>query len=190
MELHQPTQQITDAQQALRLLREGNARYLANRLSDKSAYADERKALSGGQFPFAVVLCCSDSRVAPEIFFDQQLGDLFVIRNAGNVVDDVVLASVEYAVEGLHCPLVVVCGHSSCGAVTAACHGGHSLPHLESILERIHPAITEGAEVNDVSRTNVQNAVKEISENEIVREMGCVVMGAYYDICSGEVSWL
>ena len=130
MRLHQPTEQITDAQEALQLLKEGNLRFVEEHLSDKSDYALERKALHEAQKPFAVVLCCSDSRVVPELFFDQKLGDIFVVRNAGNVVDDVVQGSVEYAVEGLGCPLVVVCGHSKCGAITAACHGGHVLPHL------------------------------------------------------------
>lgn len=113
-----------DSQKALELLKEGNARFVSGALTPKDHYKEERQKLSEGQHPFAVVLCCSDSRVVPEILFDQQLGDLFVIRNAGNVVDLHVLGSIEYAVEHLGAPLVVVLGHSNCGAVTATCQGG------------------------------------------------------------------
>ena len=108
-----------NAHNAIELLKAGNARFISGALSPKEDYAEDRKRLAEGQHPFAVVLCCSDSRVAPEIIFDQKLGDLFVIRNAGNVVDDDVLGSIEYAVEHLGTPLVVVLGHSCCGAVTA-----------------------------------------------------------------------
>ena len=96
-----------DSQLALDLLKEGNARFVSGDLIPKDDYAILREKLSVGQHPFAVVLCCSDSRVAPEIIFDQKLGDLFVIRNAGNIVDEEVLGSIEYAVEHLETPLVV-----------------------------------------------------------------------------------
>ena len=191
MQLHQPQEKILDAQQAIDLLKGGNARYVQAKLSDKSTYSEDRKALTNGQNPFAVVICCSDSRVAPEVFFDQKLGDIFVIRNAGNVVDDVVMGSIEYAVEGLRCPVVVVCGHSCCGAVTACCHGGHdNLPHLGSIMELIQPALEVGHDVEAVSHKNVENMVNEIKAAEIVKHMNAAVVGAYYDICTGEVSWL
>lgn len=101
MKLHDPGRVITDARVAIELLREGNQRYVSGNLSDKTSFSKDREILNKGQKPFAVVLCCSDSRVVPEIFFDQKLGDLFVIRNAGNVIDSTALGSIEYAVEHL-----------------------------------------------------------------------------------------
>ena len=97
-----------DSQNAIELLNAGNARFVSGALNPKEDYAEDRERLAKGQHPFAVVLCCSDSRVVPKILFDQKMGDLFVIRNAGNVVDEDVLGSIEYAVEHLGTPLVVV----------------------------------------------------------------------------------
>jgi carbonic anhydrase len=104
---------------SLKQLMEGNARYVAGKSVHPNASAERRASLAGGQHPFATILTCADSRVAPELIFDQGLGDLFVIRVAGNVVDDVVLGSIEYAVVHLGSPLVMVLGHERCGAVTA-----------------------------------------------------------------------
>ena len=98
-------------EQALQRLMEGNARYVAGQSIHPDQTTERRAALAGGQAPFAIVLTCSDSRVSPELFFDQGLGDLFVIRNAGNVLDDHVIGSMEYAVEHLHVPLIIVVGH-------------------------------------------------------------------------------
>jgi carbonic anhydrase len=105
---------------ALRRLTDGNARFAAGRSIHPDLRASRRMSLIGGQQPFATVLACSDSRVGPELIFDQGLGDLFVIRVAGNVVDDIVLGSIEYSVVHLGVPLVMVLGHERCGAVTAA----------------------------------------------------------------------
>ena len=128
-----------DFSSALQSLKAGNKRFVTGGLSPKNTYAEDRKALCEGQHPFAVVLCCSDSRVAPEIIFDQKLGDLFVIRNAGNVIDKHVLGSIEYAVEHLGTSLVVVMGHSCCGAVTAT---RLSLPSTLRLALTITPAAT------------------------------------------------
>jgi carbonic anhydrase len=105
---------------ALKRLMDGNVRYAAGRSEHPDLGAARRGALVDGQHPFATVLACSDSRVAPELIFDQGLGDIFVIRDAGNVVDDVVLGSIEYSVIHLGVPLILVLGHEHCGAVTAA----------------------------------------------------------------------
>jgi carbonic anhydrase len=105
---------------ALQRLRAGNARYVSGKTTHPDQSAARRKKLAGGQKPFATILACADSRVSPELIFDQGLGDLFVIRVAGNVVDDTVMGSVEYAAIHLNCPLVMVLGHEHCGAVTAA----------------------------------------------------------------------
>lgn len=109
---------MANPEKGLAALVEGNRRYQAQRLTHPHQNAARRAALAAGQHPFAAVLSCADSRVPPEIVFDQGLGDLFVVRVAGNITDDVVLGSLEYAVEHLHVPLVVVLGHYKCGAVT------------------------------------------------------------------------
>lgn len=105
---------------ALKRLMDGNARFAAGKPLHPDVGAGRRMSLIGGQHPFATILACSDSRVGPEIIFDQGLGDLFTIRVAGNVVDDVVLGSIEYSVVHLGAPLIMVLGHERCGAVTAA----------------------------------------------------------------------
>ena len=180
---------IPDAQNAIELLKAGNDRFVAGKFAPKDHYAEDRKKLAEDQHPFAVVLCCSDSRVVPEILFDQQLGDLFVIRNAGNVVDEDVLGSVEYAVEHLESPLVVVLGHSNCGAVTATCQGGELPGHILDIAKRIRPSIDKGCCVNDNARRHAERMAQLIHENPIVEPLNVKVTAAFYDIATGQVEW-
>ena len=189
MNLHDPAVKITDAQQALAYLKEGNKRFVENGLSVKDDYAAIRNVLSGGQQPYAIVLCCADSRVAPEIYFDQKLGDIFVIRNAGNVVDEVVLGSIEYGAEHLGSPLVVVVGHTSCGAVTAAVQGGEVPPNIGEIVKKIAPSVEEGKTVNEVALANAQAMAEQVRNDEIIKHLGTEVVAAVYDITSGEVIW-
>lgn len=190
MILHKPDVLVTEAEEALKLLKEGNERFMKGELSPKDDYDGYRETLSGGQKPYAIVLCCADSRVAPEIYFDQKLGDIFVIRNAGNVVDEVVLGSVEYGAEHLGSPLVVVVGHTSCGAVTAACQGGELPRNIEAIVKKIQPSVEEGLEVNEVAVKNAKAMAEEIQQDEIIKHLGTKVVPALYDILSGEVIWL
>ncbi|MBQ9511846.1 MAG: carbonic anhydrase [Lachnospiraceae bacterium] len=190
MNLHDPATKLTSADEALQLLKEGNERFTKGELSAKDDYAGIRDVLAGGQQPFAIVLCCADSRVAPEIYFDQKLGDIFVIRNAGNVVDKVVLGSVEYGAEHLGSPLVVVVGHTSCGAVTAACTGGEVPENIGEIITKIKPSVSDGAAVNDVARVNAKAMADQIRADEIIKHLGTRVEAAIYDIKTGEVSWL
>lgn len=130
------------AEHALEELRAGNARYAASRrtLSTDTAHdAELRKELVQGQHPFAAMLCCADSRICPEFIFDQHAGSIFEIRNAGNVADEDVMASLEYAVEHLHVPVILVLGHKGCGAI-AAVHeaGGKPLhDHLRALQEHM-----------------------------------------------------
>ena len=180
----------TDSQKALKQLKEGNARFVSGNLTPKDDYAALREKLSAGQHPFAVVLCCSDSRVAPEIIFDQKLGDLFVIRNAGNIVDEEVLGSIEYAVEHLETPLVVVMGHSACGAVTATCQGGDLPGHIIDLAKRIKPSINTSCCINDNARSHARRMAQMIEEDEIIHHVGAKVIAAFYDIQSGKVEWL
>lgn len=178
-----------DSNNALELLKRGNTRFVSGVLVQKHHDAETRRRLSEGQHPFAVVLCCSDSRVVPEILFDQQLGDLFVIRNAGNVVDEDVFGSIEYAVEHLESPLVVVLGHSSCGAVTATCHGGELPGHIIDIAQRIRPSISSECCVNDNARRHADRMAQLIRENPIVEHLNVKVVSAFYDIATGAVEW-
>ena len=179
-----------NTKQALDLLKAGNARFVSGALTPKDNYATLREQLSTSQHPFAVVLCCSDSRVAPEIIFDQKLGDLFVIRNAGNIVDEEVLGSIEYAVEHLETPLVVVMGHSSCGAVTATCQGGDLPGHITDLAKRIKPSINTSFCINDNARSHARRMAQMIEDDEIVHHVGAKVIAAFYDIQSGKVEWL
>ena len=180
----------TNSKQALNHLKEGNARFVSGALTQKDNYAALREKLSAGQHPFAVVLCCSDSRVAPEIIFDQKLGDLFVIRNAGNVIDKHVLGSIEYAVEHLGTSLVVVMGHSCCGAVTAT-HLGEALPdNIMAIARRIKPSINTSDDIDDNARRHAARMARWIQRDPIVKHLNAQVVSAFYDLKSGKVEWL
>ncbi len=129
--------------QALQKLLAGNRSFIENRLTIKeSSSAARRLSLASGQHPYAVVLSCSDSRVPPEIIFNQGPGDLFVIRDAGNVVNPVVVGSIEYGVEHLGASLIMVLGHSRCGAVKAALDAtGLEDPGIEAIIKKIAPSV-------------------------------------------------
>ena len=175
---------------AFQSLKEGNERFVTGSLSNKDSYIEDRKKLCEGQHPFAVVLCCSDSRVAPEIIFDQKLGDLFVIRNAGNIVDEEVLGSIEYAVEHLETPLVVVMGHASCGAVTATCQGGDLPGHIANLANRIKPSIETNCGIDDNAKRHARRMAQLIEEDEIVHHVGAKVVAAFYNLESGKVEWL
>lgn len=188
MKRHTPDQVVTSAQQAMDYLKEGNTFYTQE--GDKAEFEKLHAMYEEGQNPFAIVVCCSDSRVAPELFFNQRLGDLFVVRNAGNVIDETALGSIEYAVEHLNVPLIVVCGHSSCGAVTAACGDDEIDGNLGTIIKRIDKATKDGGSVEDVTRRHTVNMVDLVKENPTVKAKGATVAAAYYDISTGVVSWL
>ena len=145
------------ADEALARLMEGNQRFVSGRAIHPNQTVERRAALAGGQTPIAIVLTCSDSRVAPELYFDQGLGDLFVIRNAGNVLDDHALGSMEYAVDHLHVPLILVVGHGKCGAVSAAVAGAHAPGHIQSIVDSIAPVV-DG--IKDQPGDKLDNAVR------------------------------
>ncbi len=188
------------AEEALRRLIEGNQRYVAGTPSHPDQTNQRRAELAGGQTPFAVVLTCSDSRVAPELFFDQGLGDLFVIRNAGNVLDDHVLGTMEYAVEHLHVGLIVVVGHAKCGAVSAAVAGGEVPGHIRSLVESIEPALEEaknepGDKVDNGVRANALRTAGILPRVEPILKAAAqagklTVVAARYDLASGQVEIL
>jgi carbonic anhydrase len=178
-------------------LEAGNRRYREAVAAHPRQDSGRRASLSASQHPKAVVLSCSDSRVPPEIVFDQGLGDLFVIRVAGNVVCPETLASVEYAVEHLGVVLVVVMGHKRCGAVQAALEGGHHEGHLDQLLEGVTVPSRAGGPVTpeacDVAvRGNVKAVVGKLRSSApvltgLISERGLKILGAYYDLDSGEV---
>ncbi len=186
-------------EEAVTLLREGNLRYSENKMIHPAQDLNRMLEVAKGQNPFAVILTCSDSRVVPEFIFDRGVGDLFVIRNAGNIVDATVLGTIEYAIEHLHVPLVVVLGHSSCGAVTAAHNGDICEGYLNSILKEIHPVIdrdTEGEFALDNSiKNNIMNCIEKIRTSQpviskFVEEGKVRIIGAHYDLLNGEVGYI
>jgi len=195
-----PTSVSLTGDQALQRLLEGNARFIAGQSSHPDQSSEYRAALAGGQSPFAIVLTCSDSRVAPELFFDQGLGDLFVIRNAGNVLDDHVIGSMEYAVEHLHAPLIIVVGHEKCGAVSAAVAGGEIPGHLHSVIDDLAPAVEltkdlPGDKVDNAVRANAQRAAEILMHVEPILKAAAsahrlLIVSARYDLTSGKIQIL
>lgn len=189
--------------EALKKLMDGNARFM----KDDKEYVNwgevRRKELAKGQKPFAVILSCSDSRVPPEHVFDQELGDIFVIRVAGNVADPIELGSVEYAAEHLNVPLVMVMGHRSCGAVTAATAGGKPEGNIGAIIKKITPAV-ESAKKRAKDKDKVLDAAIEdnailvsktlTEKSEILKrlvESGKVkIVSAVYELHTGKVDIL
>ena len=183
---------------SLEKLVEGNARFVVDRLDGKLQDSSRRESLVGGQEPYAIILSCADSRVVPELAFDAGLGELFVVRVAGNVANSSSIASIEYAVAHVGSKLIVVLGHESCGAVTAAVAGGDNGYNLNHLLAHISPAISasgEGADINDVVKKNVEVTINELnSRSPIIREAttnGDVkILGAYYNLNTGKVDFL
>jgi len=184
---HEPHEQVGDSETALRYLIEGNKRYIEGRFAPRDTYARDREVLKEAQRPFAVVLTCSDSRDAPEIIFDQKLGDIFVIRNAGNIADVTALGSIEFAVGALKAPLVAVVGHSYCGAVLSALSGGLFTENLQTIIDAIRENVDGSGSDDDAIWANTRGVVRKIMGNSVVAESGAKVVGAFYDIVTGEV---
>ena len=179
-------------------LKAGNKRFVADKLDGGLQNSSRRNDLTSGQDPWAIILSCADSRVVPELAFDSGLGELFVIRVAGNIANSSTIASIEYAVAHIGTPVIVVMGHQSCGAVTAAMGGGDNGYNLNHLLAHITPAISaagEGASVTDVVKKNAELTVVEMqNRSSIIRdavESGKVkVVPAYYELSSGEVHFI
>ena len=196
--------EITSSQ-ALERLKAGNARFVAGH----PVHCNPRsqvKATAGGQAPFAAVLGCMDSRAAPELVFDQRIGDIFAVRIAGNFVNTDILGSLEYATQVAGAKLIVVLGHSDCGAVKGAIDHV-KLGNLTAALENIRPAVSEVTDaggsrnsknkefVQRVSERNVLDAASQLGTRSkimagLVSERKLVIVGAVHDVSTGEVSWL
>jgi carbonic anhydrase len=174
---------------ALSMLREGNERFVAGRQRPHSAHA-ERMSVARLQQPWAVVIGCSDSRVPVEVVFDVGPGELFVLRSAGHVIAEAGLASVRYGLEVLDARLVVVLGHEDCGAVGAVVEG--FVPEwLAPITDHIH--VSDGASLPEAVEEHVRESVLEVGEWLVSRDLPGeppAVVGAVYELASGEVHWL
>ncbi|MEH1098072.1 carbonic anhydrase [Micromonospora sp. CPCC 205561] len=191
-----------DPEQALAELHAGNRRFVTGSPRHPNQDADHRAAVADGQHPFAVIVGCSDSRLAAEIIFDRGLGDLFVVRTAGHTIGPEVLGSVEYAVTVLRTPLVVVLGHDSCGAVQAAraadATGTRPAGHLCAVVDAVVPSLRRAAAegVDDLERIvdiHIANTVEAMLERSAVLAAEvtagrCGVVGMSYRLSAGEVS--
>ncbi|WP_046316134.1 carbonic anhydrase [Mycobacterium sp. UM_Kg1] len=187
---------------AWKALKEGNERFVAGEPIHPSQDVARRAALANGQKPTAAVFGCGDSRVAAELIFDQGLGDMFVVRTAGHVVDSAVLGSLEFAVDVLNVPLIVVLGHDSCGAVkaTLAALDGGAVPggYLRDIVERVTPSILLGRRdgllaVDEFETRHVNETVAMLASRSTVIANGIAagtlaVVGATYHLADGRVS--
>jgi carbonic anhydrase len=187
------------AAESLARLKEGNDRYNRQEATHPDQTPERIASLAAGQHPFAVILSCSDSRVPPEIVFDQGLGDLFVVREAGNTLNDAVLGSIEYAVEHLGSQLIVVMGHETCGAVQAAMSGHAEGGHIPALTKPISPVIAEakkmpGDPVHNAVLLNAKRVAKELSQSapflkQRVAAGSLDVVVAVYDVTSGRVTF-
>jgi carbonic anhydrase len=201
---------MISAREALQRLREGNRRFISDAKSIASLPSQTRRSeLAAGQEPFAIILGCSDSRVPAELIFDQGLGDLFVIRVAGNVVAPSQIGSVEFAAERYHTRLVVVLGHSSCGAIQATIEelqrpSENQSRNLRSIVDRVRPSVEPLLEtelrhdheglVHHAVRANIRasaNHLRHGSEiiEQLIQNEGLLVVGAEYSLETGEVEF-
>jgi carbonic anhydrase len=191
-----PSAPAVGADDALARLKAGNERFAKSKISAGQPVAARRAETAQDQHPFAIVVGCADSRTAPEIIFDQSIGDLFVIRTAGNLVDDYALGSIEYAVGHLGTRLIVVLGHARCGAVKAALGGDSAPGHINSLVRDIQPAVTaakgkEGdALVNAIHENDAEVAAKVRKEAQLGELASQVkIVEGYYNLDTGKVEW-
>ena len=185
--------------QAIEMLKEGNQRFLSKNEISRDLHS-QVKATSGGQNPYAVVLSCIDSRVPVELAFDQGIGDIFSARVAGNIINEDILGSMEYACGVAGSKAILVLGHTKCGAVTSACQGVE-LGNITALLRKVKPAISEvenrmgTIEVEEVTKSNVHQSIKEIREKstmlkDLESERKIKIVGAVYHVEDGKVTFI
>jgi len=194
---HEPT---ISAEQALQLLLEGNQRYVAGKLEHPNQTPARRAEVAKGQHPFAAVLACSDSRTSPEIIFDRGLGDIFTVRVAGNVADQVVIESLDYSVKHLGVRLLMILGHRRCGAVIAAVEGYEEVnKDVGPMLLDLYPAVRAtqgmpGDPVENAVRENVKLVVKNLAASQelsaMVKSGELKIVGGIYDLDTGTIEML
>ena len=182
--------------EALARLKAGNVRFASAAVSRGKPTAARRAETAGSQHPFAIIVGCADSRTAPEIVFDQNIGDLFVVRTAGNLVDDYALGSIEYAVEHLGARLIVVLGHQRCGAVQAALAGGEAPGHIHALVRAIEPAVEAskgkpGDPLTNAIHENDALVAEKIRQKARLGDLASQVrvVEGYYDLHTGKVEW-
>lgn len=200
------TQASLTPDKALEILKEGNKRFTKNSKADRDLL-EQVKDTQGGQYPFAVILSCIDSRVPAEIVFDQGIGDVFSARVAGNIVDEDIIGSIEYGCKVAGSKLVLVLGHTSCGAVKGACDNVE-LGNITSLVSKIKPAVAAVKEptdeslrnssniefVNEVSKTNVHHTLDNLRKqspllSEMENDGSIKIVGAMYDVSTGNVTF-
>jgi carbonic anhydrase len=186
-----------DIDEIIQRLKEGNKRFIADKLDGMLQNANLREELSEGQSPYAIVLGCADSRVIPELIFDTGLGELFTVRVAGNVANPASIASIEYAVAQLKSKVVIVMGHENCGAVAAAVKGGDAGYHLNLLLAHITPAVesVQSGELNDMIKKNAEISASQLESRSpilsaAVKSGQIRILPAYYHLTKGEVEFL
>jgi carbonic anhydrase len=196
------TKEIQDSispNKALEMLKEGNQRFLGKNVQDRDLHIQVQNT-SDGQFPYAVVLSCIDSRVPVELVFDQGVGDIFSARVAGNIINEDILGSIEYACGVAGSKAILVLGHTKCGAVTSACKGVE-LGNITALLSKVKPAIANvqerdgEVEVEEVTKANVHQSIKEIREkssilSDLETEGKIKIVGAVYHVEDGRVTYL
>ncbi|MGB1729761.1 MAG: carbonic anhydrase family protein [Crocinitomicaceae bacterium] len=196
------TKEIQDGispDRAIEMLKEGNQRFLNKNETERDLHVQVNQT-SGGQFPYAAVLSCIDSRVPVELTFDQGIGDIFSARVAGNIINEDILGSIEYACGVAGSKAILVLGHTKCGAVTAACQGVE-LGNITALLSKVKPAIKEvqertgQLEVEEVTKSNVNQSIQEIREKsallaDLEKEGKIKIVGAVYHVEDGRVTFL
>ncbi len=196
------TKEIQDGispDRAIEMLKEGNKRFLNKNEAERDLHVQVNQT-SGGQFPYAAVLSCIDSRVPVELTFDQGIGDIFSARVAGNIINEDILGSIEYACGVAGSKAILVLGHTKCGAVTAACQGVE-LGNITALLSKVKPAIKEvqertgQLEVEEVTKSNVNQSIQEIREKsallaDLEKEGKIKIVGGVYHVEDGRVTFL
>jgi len=181
-------------QEALEKLKDGNAKFVKGELLQWDV-KQRREELKAGQHPFAIIVDCADSRTVPEFVFNTRLGDLFVVRKAGNYLEKGDMGSLEYGVEHLHVPLIVLMGHQSCGAITAACSSDHADGNIDAIVQALQPAVIAGKkDIEASSRENVKLQKEAIrNQSPLLKELEMKgeikILGAYYSLETGKVEF-
>ena len=191
---------LPSADAVLAELKAGNAHHAAKKYQHPHQTAARQHMLASGQSPHCAILTCADSHVAPEIVFDEGLGDIFDVRVAGNVAGDDETASLEYAAEHLHVPLIVVMGHTHCGAVSAALEGGTLPGKLPNLMAALRPAVEQSAHepgdrIDNAVRDNVVHVVGQLRAakpvlSELVATGKLRIVGAVSSLDTGKVEWL